>query len=45
MSPRIIAIIVAIVLFIVAGMVMTVKKSVKPREYDAPVPKTAPAKK
>lgn len=45
MSPRVIAVIVAIVLVIVIGMVVTVKKAVKPvREYDAPA-KTAPAPK
>jgi uncharacterized protein YpmB len=45
MSPKIIAILVAIVLVIVAGMVMTVKKSMKPRDYDPTVQQTAPAKK
>ncbi len=44
MTPRVIAILLAILLVIVAGMVMTVKKSVKPRDYDAPA-RTAPAKK
>ena len=46
MSPKIIAIIVAIVLFIVAGMVMSMKKATKPRDFDPSAPtKTAPAKK
>ena len=46
MSPKVIAIIVAIVVFVVVGMVLTVKKSAKPREFDPnAIPKSAPAKK
>lgn len=46
MSPKVIAIIVAIVVFIVVGMALTVKKSAKPREFDPnAIPKSAPAKK
>ena len=44
MSPKIIAILVAIVLFVVVGMVLTVKKAAKPREVDPnAIPKSAPA--
>lgn len=44
MSPKIIAILVAIVLFVVVSMVLTVKKSAKPREVDPnAIPKSAPA--
>ena len=44
MSPKILAIIAALVLFVVVGMVLTVKKSAKPREFDPnAIPKSAPA--
>jgi hypothetical protein len=44
MSPKILAIIAALVLFVVVGMVLTVKKSAKPRELDPnAIPKSAPA--
>lgn len=44
MSPRVLWTLVAIVLIVVVGMVLTIKKAVKPRDVDAPV-KTVPAKK
>lgn len=44
MTPKVIMIIVAIVVVIVIGMVMTMKKAVKPRDYDPGPPKTAPKK-
>lgn len=42
MSPRLVAIAAAIVVVIVVGMVMTMKKAVKPRDLDPGPPKTAP---
>ena len=45
MNAKIIAILVGIVIFIVAGMVLTMKKATKPRDFDpSQPPKTAPKK-